>query len=274
MQMMNYEVPMGVSLNPVKGMTRLEDYIDCGFTHFEVTMPVSGEEKRGPAEMLKMAEPIVRAMQAKGICPWSIHLPFGGGWDVAHPDPAERARVAKALREIVKGVADWGVQVLTLHACLEPVQDSNRFLRILRSVESVCEIRDCADEWGMRVAVENLPRSCLGNSSEELLAILRAAGGGVGCCFDVNHLLIEDHRVFLDTLARQTITTHLSDYDGVDERHWLPGKGIVPFGLVMDRLQKAGYRGPYLFELGSREDGEMFTGKEILDAFRASLTKF
>ena len=43
----------------------------------------------------------------------------------------------------------------------------------------------------------------------------------------MNHLLGESHTDFMKALKHNIITTHLSDYDGVDERHWLPGEGIV-----------------------------------------------
>ena len=70
-------------------------------------------------------------------------------------------------------------------------------------------------------------------------------------CFDVNHLLRESHETFMRRAADQVITTHLSDYDGVDERHWLPGMGVVPWKLIYDGLLAAGYTGPFLFELGA-----------------------
>ncbi len=79
---------------------------------------------------------------------------------------------------------------------------------------------------------------------------------------------MESHAAFLARLAPRVIQTHLSDYDGIDERHWLPGKGIVPFGLVADSLQQAGYRGPYLFELHDIVDPET-----LIKAFRNSLKK-
>ena len=59
-------------------------------------------------------------------------------------------------------------------------------------------------------------------------------------------------------------------YDGVDERHWLPGEGIVPWKEVVTTLMESGYRGPFLFELRKGENGQ-YHAKEVLDCFKNAL---
>jgi len=63
------------------------------------------------------------------------------------------------------------------------------------------------------------------------------------------------------------ITTHLSDYDGEDEKHWMPGAGVVPWKQVYDTLTAAGYEGPWLFELGRNPDGTNFDPVAVLDSW-------
>ena len=41
------------------------------------------------------------------------------------------------------------------------------------------------------------------------------------------------------------MTLHVSDFDGVDERHWMPGKGIVDWNDVIAALVEVGYEGPF-----------------------------
>ena len=118
----------------------------------------------------------------------------------------------------------------------------------------------------MSLAVENLPRTCIGRMGWE---VARLSESCAGVCFDVNHLLMEDHGAFLDAAASKVITTHLSDYDGVDERHWLPGMGTVSWKLVHDRLIDAGYQGPFLFELGLNAEKKPYAPEEIVAAWRA-----
>lgn len=70
-----------------------------------------------------------------------------------------------------------------------------------------------------------MPHS-IGRTSAEML---RPIGGCTEAmvCFDTNHLLLESHADFIGALGDRIATIHLSDYDGRDERHWLPGRGVI-----------------------------------------------
>jgi sugar phosphate isomerase/epimerase len=47
---------------------------------------------------------------------------------------------------------------------------------------------------------------------------------------------------------------HISDYDGVDERHWLPGQGIINWSEVVESLVSIDYGGPFMFESAGGDD--------------------
>lgn len=291
MKILGYEIPLGISItsHPTESV---HDFAANGFTHFEVGIPAAlpGAERgydhydyspevtaavarhacRGEEERLvALKEPLAQAIAAEQLRVWSVHLPFGPGWDVAHFVEGERDAVCQSLKRVIDLTAPWGARVYVLHGCLEPVSAQERPLRIARSILSLRELNEYAGRYGARIALEDLPRSCLGNSSAETRAMARAAGN-VPVCFDVNHLLGEGHEAFLDALDSQIITTHLSDYDGVDERHWLPGEGIVPWRRVLERLMAAGYRGPFLFELRRGENGP-YDARTVLESFRRAL---
>ena len=57
----------------------------------------------------------------------------------------------------------------------------------------------------------------------------------------------------------------------MDERHWLPGEGIVDFPEVFRILRETGYAGAYVMELGTHRDGSAYTPQEAADALRAQL---
>ena len=125
---------------------------------------------------------------------------------------------------------------------------------------------------GIRIAVEDLPRSCLGNCADELL-FLTDYGRHAGICFDVNHLLKESHKEFVEKVGPYIITTHLSDYDRLDEKHW-PGDGCIDWKELKALLDAAGYQGRYLFELGENASpllGRAFTPKELAERFEGLL---
>ena len=100
------------------------------------------------------------------------------------------------------------------------------------------------------MAVEDLPRGCLGNSSSDFEWLV-ANVPDIKICYDTNHLLGEESHAFAERFAPYIANIHVSDYDGVDERHWMPGRGIVE---VIDILMRSGYDGPFMYEVTPRND--------------------
>lgn len=276
MKLAGYELPLGISITSY-APEKVDEFVQNGFEYFEVGIPAflnRDEAKsmpwRGCEEMLiETKRALVDRILSHNICVWSVHLPFGYGWDIAHYDEDERDRVCESLKRVIDLTKCWGPRVYVLHGCLEPVAIEQRAVRIARSIRSLRELDEYASRFGARIALEDLPRSCLGNSSIETRAMAQAAGN-VPICFDVNHLLGEKHEDFMKALASNVVTTHLSDYDGIDERHWLPGEGIVPWKDIVKTLMENGYRGPFLFELRAGENG-LYGAKEILSAFSQAL---
>lgn len=273
-----FELPLGISItgHPAEAV---DDFVKNGFSYFEVGIPArlsDGSAEKMPWRghedaLVSEKQALVDRIFANNLRVWSVHLPFGYGWDVAHYDEAERDAVCESLKRVIDLTASWGPRLYVLHGCLEPVAPEQRAVRIARSIRSLRELDEYASKYGARIALEDLPRSCLANTSTETRAMAQAAGN-VPICFDVNHLLGESHADFMRALARNVVTTHLSDYDGVDERHWLPGEGIVPWKDIVKTLMESGYRGPFLFELRAGENGR-YMAKEVLNAFERALSE-
>ena len=110
-------------------------------------------------------------------------------------------------------------------------------------------LAEIAYQNGAYICVEDLPRSCLGNTAEDVLSLL-AANDKLKVCFDTNHLLKDDNLNFMDKLANKIVTLHVSDYDFINERHWLPGEGKLEWKPIYDALCEIGYKGPWLYEIG------------------------
>ncbi len=96
-------------------------------------------------------------------------------------------------------------------------------------------LNQVAKENGIVLALENLPRTCLGNTSEEMLSLLNETGAAF--IFDTNHSLSEDNVSFLQNMIQHgycPVSLHISDYDYVDERHDLPGNGVNDWKKLFD----------------------------------------
>ncbi|MBQ9727524.1 MAG: sugar phosphate isomerase/epimerase [Kiritimatiellae bacterium] len=183
----------------------------------------------------------------------SFHLPF---WTPETIDPASldadvRRRTAALHARLLGVAAGMGAGFAVVHPGLEPVADAERAERLARSKESMAALAEVGAREGIVVCLENLPRSCLGNRAAELASIL-ACDPRLRVCFDVNHLLGESHADFLARLGPLVATLHVSDYDFVNERHWLPGEGKIDWRALADGLDAIGYADAFTYELPFR----------------------
>ena len=186
-----------------------------------------------------------------GIELWSLHLPFLPFeiLDPASQNKDKRTYTLNYFSEFVKKAGDIGIKTIVVHPSAEPIQENDREESLKCSADTLAKLADIADDFGGQIAVENLPRTCLGRDSYDILKIL-SFDDRLRACFDTNHLLKEDIIEFIHKVGNKLITTHVSDFDFKNERHWLPGEGSVDWISLIDALRKIDYSGPWLYELG------------------------
>lgn len=182
---------------------------------------------------------------------WSYHLPFMPFCeiDVSSPDSTIREHTIKCFTELISKGSDIGINKFVVHPSGEPISDDCRQEYLKYSMQSLDKLAEIAYKCGAVIAVEDLPRSCLGNTSDEISKLI-SANDKLRVCFDTNHLLIEDNITFMKKLADKIITVHISDYDFVNERHWLPGEGKLDWNEMFVTFKEIGYNGPWLYEIG------------------------
>ena len=189
----------------------------------------------------------------------SIHAPFSAELDISHPDPVRRRETLDTIRLCLDRLVDLGGRCLVVHPSSEPIEDAERLRRIETSLASLESLGPrVPTDASVKIAIENLPRTCLVNNSREALAFMdRLDNSLFGICQDVNHAncqedLLEATRAY----AKHVCTLHVSDNDGVDERHWLPGRGVIPWREWARVLLDAGFTGPWMYETGPWPDKE------------------
>lgn len=243
-----------------------ETAAQAGFTDGEIDT----DKWLSTEEMLAASQKFYDDLKAGGIKTTSFHLPFGNQWDVSSQDTAHRETVLPQLGKMLDWCGKRDIHIAVLHASYEPIPEDNRQERLKIAAESIAELSKMATQCGVQIAVEDLPRTCLGNCADDLL-VLTNHGETARVCFDVNHLLKETHQEFMEKVGNLVITTHLSDYDKVDEKHWLPGDGCIDWAELRELFEGVNYNGRYLFELGNKAAPSLnrpFTPQELLDRFQ------
>ena len=165
-------------------------------------------------------------------------------------DDEKRRFIIDANRQLIEAAGRIGIKVAVLHPSSEPISDEERPERMRRSREAIIELNKVAQDCGVMLAVENLPRTCLCRTAEEMVELLNGTGAKV--VFDTNHSLIQQNHYFIKTLAEaglEIVSLHISDYDFVNERHLLPGDGLNNWTAIFAALQEASYQGPMLYEI-------------------------
>lgn len=216
------------------------------------------------------AEELYHCCRSLGLEIWSIHLPFSEKWDLSQEDAEEAFRDFTAL---IEAASRAHISVAVLHPSFEPIQPEEREKRMTNAKKNIRLLNEEAKKYGVVLALENLPRTCLGNCSKEMIELLKETG--TEFIFDTNHSLSEDNLSFLNHVIEQgycPVSLHISDYDFIDERHLLPGRGKVRWRMLLDILKKAGYQGPALYETAPRDtEGKKITLEDISQNIRGLL---
>ena len=195
----------------------IKEYADSGIEFIEISTNKEATEAINFDDLKKWCD-------TYGVKIWSFHLPFYPfkEIDISNEDLADFT-VEYLKNYIVKGSA-IGIKKFIIHASGEPIDEDKRASRMETAKKSLFALCEEAKKYGATICVEDLPRTCLGRCSDDILELLKAHED-LRVCFDTNHLLGEDNVEFIKKVGEKIVTLHVSDYDFINERHWLPGEG-------------------------------------------------
>ena len=215
-----------------------------------------------------------------GVKLYSFHLPF---WPFNEIDISSKELCDKSVEyfaEFIKKGSEIGIDKYIIHPSGEPIKESDRKERMICAKKSLDTLARIAKEYGAVICVENLPRTCLGRDSDDIIELL-SANDDLRACFDTNHLLSEKASDFVKRVGDKIVTAHISDYDFKNERHWLPGEGDTDWCEMLELFKSINYSGHWLYEINLKAPGtierprdlcyedfvknacELFEGKEL-----------
>lgn len=239
---------LGISTSSVN-----EPLFSCGlfscieYCKSELPLPDSFETLEKDAKKLK------ELSEKYGVDIRSLHIPFASSdyfkFEPAAFDESVRDETFENTKRMTNIFSPLGIEIIVVHGSLRvlPEERSEKLPILVTYLQKLC---DYCKPLNIRVAVETLKPRCLGNGlAEHLYLMENVKRENIGICFDTNHLLLEDNIEFIKGAGQYIITTHFSDFDGVDERHWFPGKGINDWKEITGRMSEKGYAGPWVFEV-------------------------
>ena len=215
--------------------------------------------------------PLLRKLLQTGkVTVSSIHADYGAEIDLSRLDEqTHRNALAAFRRSSIELAVEFNAPLIVTHMGFGPVPPEERPARLQQARRSLTELADPCRKAGVKLVVEVINGDALGNSIDEVLKLKEGLDErAFGLCLDVNHVMARYRELpeMIRALGRQLTTIHLSDYDGVTEKHWFPGKGVIDWKAVMQALRDIDYSGP--FDNESWPVGE--TIQEKLQPYEAS----
>lgn len=232
--------------DPFKWAYTLEDY---GYTGWEIVQEGSQCLNSKNIQSLKNID------ETTGL-ELTLHLPFSD-MNLAGLNESIREEVIRQMKHYITLASNY-INLAVIHpGYLSPFGLQVPQTAYLTNLASIQEICDFAADFGILVAVENMPDlpKIFGKYPDEMLEMLESIGSyNVGFTFDVGHAntvgLVND---FLDLLADRISHVHIHDNMGKKDEHLPLGKGTVDWKQVMEKLSS--YEGIFVTEMGSVEEG-------------------
>ena len=186
-----------------------------------------------------------------GIELFSIHSHTHPSFDISSLDKESNKRALNEFCWLINKISEIEIDKIVIHPTHtpEPFDQTKRGEKIKHAMECLDTLAEYAYKKGVWIALENLPRTCLANTVNEHLYML-SANDKLRACFDFNHSLIDDTLDVIKKLGNKIITVHVSDRDNIDERHWMPGEGVLDWKKIIDAFKMTGYTGAWIYEIG------------------------
>ena len=188
-----------------------------------------------------------------GVDLWSMHCQFTPEDSLSACDNELNRRWLERTKETINRAAAVGIDKIIIHTCDRSVSE-DRAGCMQHAMEYLDKIVEYALPKDFYIALENLPRDCLGNTPEEFMKMLEC-NPNLKVCFDFNHCLLTPTDEFVKKVGERVITVHVSDRDDINERHWMPGEGVLDWVKIMDAFDTINYKGVWLYEVGFEAGG-------------------
>jgi sugar phosphate isomerase/epimerase len=183
--------------------------------------------------------------------------------NLAALDESQRQEAVAYVQTCFEPLMNIGVEIVVLHPtgyALDYTEANRRQVidQALRSMEALCVV---AGKMGLKLAWENLPHHNTArplHDMVELHDLVEQMPPHMGLCLDTTHSLIAGHDPLaqLNIAADRLFCLHLHDTDGQEDRHWVPGKGVIKWPPFLARLNEIKFSGPRTLEVMATEDEE------------------
>ncbi|PKM87532.1 MAG: sugar phosphate isomerase/epimerase [Firmicutes bacterium HGW-Firmicutes-12] len=194
-----------------------------------------------------------------GLIVENIHAPFNNSNDLWSDHKLIRKRVVERHLNWLEDCAIHNIPLMVMHLTEgDSTPEPNKY-----GIETMSCLVRFAEDVGVKIAIENTRRE---DNIDYLLSEIQSEH--LGYCYDSSHanLYHDKGEYLLKNFGNRLIATHLSDNDGIKDRHWLPGNGIISWERLLKKYAFNTYKRYLTLEVCAdydemKEGPEPFLGK-------------
>lgn len=182
---------------------------------------------------------------AKSYClEYSLHAPFA---DINIASPSKHMLIAsmKRLKQSMAYANKLDAKLWVFHPGTQTgISQFYPGADWKQNNQSIQELYETAEEYGLNIAVENLPAKYwfFMNKPEEFVKFYRETNLPIGIAMDLGHANLEAQiEPFFNILADKIIHIHASDNNGLDDQHLGIGQGKIDWNWFSQTIRKLGY---------------------------------
>lgn len=207
-----------------------------------------------PLDFIEHPEKLGKIINDAGVQIHSVHLPYTDGASLSSPDEEITKASLDIIKVAIRSAAKLGAKVVVIHPSAGHYDEWDTREELLsHSIKCVKKVCEYANSFNLKCAVENMVKAAICNTASEIVRYLKEIPS-LGLCFDLNHSLINTNEEVFNRLIEEKMHgriyhIHVSDYDFVNERHWLPGNGINDWEMILAKLEELNYDGAWMYEV-------------------------
>ena len=168
---------------------------------------------------------------------YSVHAPICDINIASISDPVREASL-KEMIDTIEAANRLDIDRVTIHPGLSSMSVhgiEDRYL--MRAKESMKVLEKVSHEYGMTLAIENMPDMYffLGREAKEVAGILE--GTDLGVCFDIGHANTAGQiDAMIDKFGDRIMNIHIHDNNGKMDEHLTIGDGSIDFSDVLSKV--------------------------------------
>ena len=198
----------------------------------------------GTAELDKKRVAILKEAAKSYSLEYSLHAPFAD-INIASPSKTMLCASIKRLKESMAYANALDAKVWVFHPGAKTgISQFYPGADWKQNNESIRELYRVAEEYGVNIALENLPAKYyfFMSKPEDFLRFYRETNLPIGIVMDVGHAHLEGQiEPFFNMLADKIVHIHASDNNGLDDQHLGIGEGKIDYNWFQQTLKKMGY---------------------------------